>query len=293
MKEYNTAELNFFFTALKEEARTVIGKVGSNADPQTLVDSVLEDLEALAPKDNDTRTEEEIWKQVRERLLQAAYATRAYCIRCGNCCNLGSATLESEDIELFKKDIIKPAHVITIRQGEPVSEKGQIAPAKKEMIKIKEVPDSKSCVFYEKNGSSCGIYENRPKQCKLQECWNPERTEDQEKDWLDRRALLPATGPLWDIIQRHENKCSYEEFNRSMAKMGATKGQTVEELLELLRYDHYVREFVQEHFNLGPDTLSFFLGRPLKDSLHLYGLRLEEQADGCFFLAPTEEQIQR
>jgi Fe-S-cluster containining protein len=288
MKEHNTAELEFFFTALKEEARTVIWQVGSNADPQTLVDSVIGDLEALAPKDNDTRTEEEIWKQVRERLLKAAYATRPYCVRCGNCCALGSATLESEDLELFNKDIVKPAHVITIRQGEPVTEEGQISPAKKEMIKIKEVPDTKTCVFYEKNGSACKIYDNRPKQCKLQECWNPGLSENQEKDWLDRKALLQETGQLWDVIQSHENKCSYEEFTRSMAKMGATKGETVEELLELLRYDHYVREFVQEHFKLEPDTLSFFFGRPLKDVLHLYGLRLNEQPDGCFLLTAAE-----
>jgi hypothetical protein len=54
----------------------------------------------------------------------------------------------------------------------------------------------------------------------------------------------------------------------------------------LLRYDHHVREFISDQFNLDPETMTFFFGRPLKDSLRFYGLKLEEQDDGCFMLSP-------
>jgi hypothetical protein len=117
--EYNKAEVDFFLTALKEEARTMIYEVGASVEPKALVDSVLEDLQALAPRENDDRSEEEVWNQIRRLLLKAAYATRPHCIRCGTCCTKGSPTLLAEDMELFVKDILRPEHVTTIRLGEP------------------------------------------------------------------------------------------------------------------------------------------------------------------------------
>jgi hypothetical protein len=48
-----------------------------------------------------------------------------------------------------------------------------------------------------------------------------------------------------------------------------------------------VREFIAENFGLAPETMDFFLGRPLSGFLGLYGLRLEEK-DGSFFLSPAE-----
>ena len=72
-----------------------------------------------------------------------------------------------------------------------------------------------------------------------------------------------------------------------MARLGATKGQTVEEVLELLSFDRHVREFITEKFGLEPETMDFFLGRPLSSFLGFYGLKLEEK-DGGFFLSPVE-----
>ncbi len=122
MTTFKDAEKDFFMVTLKEEARTAIWQVGSNVDPETLITSVLEDLEALAPLHDgeDTRNDEAIWNQIRERLIKAAYTTRPYCIRCGQCCSTGSPTLLAEDLDLFRKDVLKPAQVITIRKGEPV-----------------------------------------------------------------------------------------------------------------------------------------------------------------------------
>jgi Fe-S-cluster containining protein len=291
MNEYNKSEVGFFFTALKEEARTAIWQVRSNADPETLVNSVLDDLQALAPRANDERTEEEIWTQIRERLVKAAYATRPHCVRCGTCCLKGSPVLVGADLDLFNRDILKPQHVITIRRSEDAySERSQKAePSDHEYLKIKERPDSKTCIFFSKLNNECAIYEARPQQCKTQECWNPEASSREEDSWIERKTLLEATGPLWDIIRRHEEKCSHFELKRALGRLSATKGQTVEEILEILRFDHYVREWVCETFGLKAETLEFFFGRPLKDTLFLYGLSLEEREDGSFFLSVTPE----
>lgn len=292
MADYNKAEADFFIVALKEEARSVLWKVGSNTDPDTLLKGVMEDLQALARRNDgtDTRTEEEIWTQVRGRLVKAAYETRPHCIRCGECCSGGSPTLLPEDIALFRNDILKPSDVVTIRRGEPVysnrEEKAESAGS--EMLKIREKAGEKTCSFYEKWDKSCRIYESRPQQCRKQECWNQEAFDEvSETARLGRKALLEAVAPLWKIIERHEERCSHDEFARIMTRLGATKGQTVEEVLEMLRFDHHVREFLRENFELDPDSIDFFLGRPLSAFLGFYGLKLEEK-EGSFYLAPID-----
>lgn len=292
-KPYSRAEEDFFITALKEEARDILWKVGSNAEPKGLIDGILEELQALAPRDeaDEDRSDEEIWRQIRERLLKAAYATRPHCIRCGTCCTQGSPTLTKEDLSLFTKDILKPEHVLTIREGEPVydSRTEQTKAAEQEMIKIREATDKRTCVFYEEGGKKCTIYESRPQQCRRQECWNPEASSEAEDIPLTREDLLKPAEELWNVIRRHEEQCSHDQLSRSMAKLGATSGLTIEQLLEILRFDQHVREFIAEKLNLRPETMDFFFGRPLREIIAVYGLKVEDQPDGSFLVTPIEE----
>ncbi len=291
-KRFNKAEWDFFVTALKEEARTILKDVGSDTDPETLVKQALIDLEALAPRQDgqENRSEEEIWTQVRELLLKAAYATRPHCIRCGTCCTKGSPTLLEDDMDLFNRDILKPEHLVTIREGEPAYSyrTEELAATPEELIKIRETSGSKTCIFYEKSGSKCTVYESRPAQCRSQECWNTAAAEGiAGLTPINRKRLLEPIVSLWDIIQRHEERCSYSEFSRAMTRLGATKGQTVGEVLDLLAFDHHVREFIAENFGIDSESLDFFLGRPLQDAIINYGLELEEQPDGSFLLKPV------
>jgi Fe-S-cluster containining protein len=292
-KKFNKAEWDFFVTALKEEARTILKEVGSSTEPDTLVQGILGELEALARRNDgqDNRSEEEIWTEVRERLLKAAYATRPHCIRCGTCCTKGSPTLLEDDMELFSRDILKPGHLITIRAGEPAysNETEELAATPEELIKIRETDGSKTCIFYERSGSQCGIYESRPAQCRSQECWNSAASGEMAGvSPINRKRLLEPITNLWQIIQRHEERCSYSEFSRVMTRLGATKGQTVGEILDLLAYDHHVRGFIAENFGIGSESMDFFLGRPLREAIARYGLELEEQSDGSFLLKPVE-----
>jgi Fe-S-cluster containining protein len=294
-KKFNKAEWDFFVTALREEARTVLWEVGSNTKPQQLIESVKEDLEALAPREagEEDRSDEEIWTQIRERLLKAAYATRPYCVRCGTCCTKGSPTLLEEDLDLFLGDLLKPQDVITIRKGEaaysPAAEELRIT--EEEMIKIREKDSSKACIFYAPGDRECRIYPSRPVQCRNQECWNPERYEQvDDSPRLGRKALLESTGSLWDVIQHHEDRCSYAELSRAVAKLGATKGATVQEILDLLGYDHHVREFIAEKFQLAPETMDFFFGRPLSETITMHGLTVVEEPDGSFLLRPIDRE---
>jgi Fe-S-cluster containining protein len=284
---------DIFISELINEAREILQKVGSPTPPRILIEGIVKELQALGPKvkQEEKRSEEEIWNQIRDRIVRAAYATRPYCIRCGTCCASGSPTLVDEDIELFFKGVLKPEHVETLRKGEMAYSNiaKEAAPLEEEAIKIKEKPDTKTCVFLDEKDRACLIYEFRPVQCRRQECWNPENSQGiEDLPKLTRRPLLEATGALWEIIERHEERCSHDELRRVMARLAGTKGQTVEQVLDMLRYDHHVREFAAEHFNLAPDTLDFFFGRPLRQTVHIYGLAVKDQPDGTFLLTTIE-----
>jgi len=291
--DLNRAEWSFFVTTLKEEARDVLWKVGSSVAPETLVKSVMKQLEALGPKPEaeESRSQEEIWKQVKEVLLKAAYDTRPYCIKCGECCSKGSPTLTLDDVSLLRKGKIGPNDVFTIRTGEVVSDNRVESTLKnqEERIKIRETADDKTCVFYQKWNRECSIYDDRPAQCRLQECWDPKPEAFSDLSPLTRYDLLQDTGDIWQIIQRHDERCSHEDFSREISRLGATKGQTVEKILELLSFDHHVREFVTQELGIDGQTLELLFGRPLSDSLHYYGLEIEEQSDGTFILRPVKE----
>lgn len=292
-KDFNKADWDFFVVALKEEARDVLWSVKLDVDPEILVKSALEDLQHLAPKPEgtETRSSDDIWKQVRERLVAAAYALRPHCVRCGTCCEKGSPTLLKQDKELFINGVLTPSDVFTIRSGEQVynPETGQTGPGDNEFIKIKEARVGQSCVFLDNVDKSCKIYGSRPVQCRRQECWNPKITLSRNDELLSRKDLLGATGDLWLIIQKHEDRCSQHDFLRELARLSATKGQTVDDLLNILAFDHHVRDFVKNDLAIEETFLDFFFGRPLSQALNYYGLKLEDGHDGTCLLTIDQQ----
>jgi Fe-S-cluster containining protein len=295
-KAITKADRDFFVVMLKEEAREALWKVGSSTDPQTLIDGIKEDLEALAPRTDGTenRSDEEIWMQVRERLINAAYATRQYCIRCGACCEQGSPTLTRNDLDGFRANVLKPEHLVTIRQGEPTydSRTEKIGPAEREMLKVRERAGSRTCILYDKTSlereCGCSIYESRPDQCRRQECWNPDSSRAADAVPLTRKDLLTGLGELWEVIERHEERCSYEELNRCMARLTATKGQTIDEIVDVLSFDQHVRDFLHKRLGLPLEAMELFLGRPMRDAIDAYGLRVEDKPDGTFLVTLVE-----
>jgi len=195
-------------------------------------------------------------------------------------------------MKLFTSGRVGPKDVFTLRKGETVfdSRLETSVPNELERIKIRETPGEKTCIFYQKWNRECSIYNQRPEQCRLQECWQPSSDVHSDKSPLTRRHVFPATGDIWKIIERHEEWCSYEDLSREISRLAATKGQTVENVLEFLSFDHHVREFVSEKLRVDSETLDLFFGRPLKDSLEYYGLTLDEQEDGTFVLRLVDDK---
>jgi Fe-S-cluster containining protein len=277
------------YEKMLQEAREVLERLGSNADPETFLVDLLgrERLDGADLLQTDSRGD--VSPEFSAALIRAAYATRPYCVRCGACCASGSPTLTEEDEALFFKGVLRPSDVITLRKGEiahsSVTQKTE--PLTHEMIKIRERSGTRVCVFHDPEKSECRIYESRPVQCRAQKCWDPDAyAKTAAGKPLDRFRLLGSTGILWEIIARHEERCAHATFARTMARLGATKGRSVQDVLDLLAYDEHVRRFAVEKLGMAENELDFFFGRGLEESLGPYGLKVARQPDGSRILGP-------
>jgi Fe-S-cluster containining protein/anti-sigma regulatory factor (Ser/Thr protein kinase) len=156
--------------------------------------------EDLAPEERAVK-----WKEQLERIVQTAYSSRPYCLRCGECCSRVSPSLHFEDLGLFDKGILQYRDVYTLRKGEPVLNniKGSLDTLSQELVKIKEDPESRQCNFYQEEEKSCRIYEQRPLQCRTQECWNPRALEQLwNRDKLTRQHFLKDDAEFMDRSTR-------------------------------------------------------------------------------------------
>lgn len=210
---------------------------------------------------------------------------RDHCIRCGECCHKSSPTLHREDLSLLKKGLVKRNHLYTIRKGEAVHDnvKGCVVNARIEMIKVREGAGG-GCTFYEEDGSTCAIYENRPVQCSALQCWDPRAfMEVYEGPKLDRRSAVDNES-LMGLIEGHEKRCAYGTLEGQIKKIRDEGDKAIEEVLRILQFDFELRPMVVEKLGLLPDEVDFFFGRPLVDTIGMFGLKVVREPDGSFLL---------
>ena len=215
---------------------------------------------------------------------------RTGCIRCGKCCTGSSPSLLKEDLALFVSGVLSYGNTFTIREGERVrsNSDGQVYESFMELIKIRCKEQGSVCVFYNEDG--CGIYENRPSQCRQYECWQPlDLYGGLEKNALVREDLFNSVDVLLEIIGRHEEKCSYKRLSGAFDRLARSDEDAVEEIMDMFQYDTYIRPFLQEKFNLPGDALDLVLGRPLTDAVNEFGFKVAREGDD-YILLPIEDQ---
>jgi Fe-S-cluster containining protein len=215
---------------------------------------------------------------------------RPHCIRCGTCCRKGGPALHREDAGLFRKGVLDRIHVYTIRKGEMVRDIDE-APTvlRQEVVKIKGQGNGWTCRFFDHEKSTCAIYNHRPIECRALKCWDTrDLTKVMKRAYLQRRDLLNANDGILKIIDAHGERCSYQTLE------GATKGlggpdrdEAAEKILDLVKYDHFVRPFLTKKLDLNPDMMDFFFGRPLAATIGMFGLAVKEKGD-TLFLVPLE-----
>ena len=218
-------------------------------------------------------------------MMQKRQESRTECIRCGTCCEKGGPALHVEDKPLVMAGSIHTRHLYTIRKGERVHDSvlNCLIPASSDIIKIKGKDRSWECVFFQSADKTCGIYEQRPQECRILKCWDTRAIESYYHNTrLTRQDLLAEMTDLWELIQLHEENCSHELINTAIHSLdGNSRHQASETIIAAVQYDQAIRQLVIEKVQVTEDMLDFLFGRPLRQTLKTAGCRIEK-IDGGF-----------
>ncbi len=217
---------------------------------------------------------------------------RTHCIRCGECCLKSSPTLQVKDLALWGTGSLRIEHLYTIRKGEHVRDNvhGGIVPADQEMIKVKEKRGGRrTYVFYAEEEKACTIYDKRPAQCASLKCWDTaEFMELYQSPKLHRHDVI-ENGVLLGLIEEQERRCSYAALKDHVRRISGEGEKAVEKVLELLKFDFHLRPFLAHKLGLPMEAMDFFFGRPLTETIVMFGLKVERQADGGFLLTSLKK----
>jgi Fe-S-cluster containining protein len=201
----------------------------------------------------------------------------------------GGPTLHKEDAVLFAKGTLKTSHVYTLRKGEVVRNiDDTLFVLEQEIIKIKGQGEVWSCMFYDDDKRACSIYEQRPLECRALKCWDLQGFHEvMAKPCLQRRDLIKPDDGILKIIDNHDQRCAYETLQLAAMNLEEPNSpKAVGEILDLLRYDHYMRPLLKEKLKVDPNAMDFFFGRPLTTTIRMFGLCVKQEGD-TVLLVPT------
>ncbi|MBW2193299.1 MAG: YkgJ family cysteine cluster protein, partial [Deltaproteobacteria bacterium] len=193
------------------------------------------------------------------------------CTRCCTCCKKGGPSFHLKDKRLVEKGIILSKHLYTIRKGERTYDnvKETFYPAPSDIIKVQGRTDALTCVFLDEDESECTIYDNRPLECRVLECWDTKEIEKiYAENRLTRKDLVSAIEGLWELIDDHQKRCSYKNLQHFINALNSEKkDEALEGIRDIIDYDARIRELVVEKGGLDPDMLDFLFGRPIPETI--------------------------
>lgn len=214
------------------------------------------------------------------------------CNRCGQCCRADTPIILKEDIPLLGK-VISEKDVYTIREGERIRSfiDGEIYTSSMEMIKIRPIFGSSTCLFYEPE-QGCTIYEMRPTVCREYECWSQNITiTGLEERRLTRADLFGSIDVLREAINKHEEKCSLNKFNEIVDEFIQGKEENFEKIVEMILYDTTIREWIKEKLGIQDDVMPLIFGRTLFEIAPLYGILIEKEGEN--FVIKVMQEAER
>ncbi len=218
------------------------------------------------------------------------------CERCGECCINGSPTLHLSDFKLFEENIVTLNNVYTLRKGELIYDNigEELDYLKEETIKIKEIPGVKTCIFYGSENRDCKIYDTRPYQCVYFECWNPKKFfETLSEEKLSRGDLFGKVPAIREFVEAHEERCGYRKLEELFDKTQEGSEEAAGEILEILEYDTHIRPFIVEKLNVPAESTDLIFGRPLAETVKMFGYKVEKDDEGNYCLMVDKENNEK
>ena len=227
-------------------------------------------------------------------MISSPGSDRTGCIRCGECCRRSSPSLQVSDISRVIEGPIKRSDLYTLRAGELVRDniRGGLKRTERDIIKVRERQETGACIFYDESGKQCTIYEQRPIQCAAMKCWD-------ETEFM--RVYSAPKANRWDLIddrnllrlmEAHEEKCGYIRLDRYVQAIQESGERAVEKILGILKFDHDIRVLSPEKLGIDPDHLNLIFGRPLTETISMFGLKVVRDLNGSFLLTLSDPLLQ-
>lgn len=220
------------------------------------------------------------------------FMTKSNCERCGECCRRDTPLILKEDIKLLNNGIINENEIYTIREGEKIrsSIDGDYYYSSMELIKIKPIFGSFTCIFYD-NNEGCTIYENRPTVCREYECWSENLTiTGIEKRRLTRSDLFNRVEILNEAIKKQEENISLYKFSDLIKKLKNGENENFEKIVQMILYDNSLRDWAKEKLEIKEEILPLIFGRSLIELMPIYGLLLEKENNNFIIKTVQEEE---
>lgn len=204
------------------------------------------------------------------------------CVRCGTCCTKGGPSLHAADRQIIETGHIRTEHLITIREGElaQIPDCAGLRPVEQEIVKIAGKGVIWECLFLDKKGSSCKIYEYRPLECRMLKCWDAaELLAVMGKDLLRRTDIIDPEDPILKLIEDHDKKCAVREMEGMLSSLSDKDGTSpsLRDLEKLVREDLAFRAKAVSQFSLPLSIELFAFGRPLFKLLSGRGISVKEE----------------
>ena len=154
-------------------------------------------------------------------------------------------------------------------------------PAASDIIKIKSQKDSVTCIFFNEKENECTIYDNRPVECRALKCWDTREIENiYSKNRLTRKDLISTIEGLWDLVEDHQRRCSYEMLKFFIDDLNKDKkDEALKGIFDIIEYDAQIRELVVQKGYLDPEMTDFIFGRPITKTIRMYGFKIIKQDD--------------
>jgi Fe-S-cluster containining protein len=253
--------------------------VGSSA-PIEHVETYLErelDYAEIADRWGDLGTagRESAAARLDELFRNAAYATRPYCLRCGQCCANAGPTLYQGDEATARDGTLPWSQLITHRVGERVYSHAKQRTVVLEQECVTVVASAAGgCPLYDRQAKTCRIYRHRPRQCLEQRCWAADDGERLASSaGLRRTDLLPDSSPARPIIEEHERACPPKRLRRLIAAHREGDADAMVAVRAMIAEDERLR---QQLLGTGAsaEELPFLLGRPLAEQVRAAGIAL-------------------
>jgi Fe-S-cluster containining protein len=211
------------------------------------------------------------------------------CRRCGTCCKKGGPSFHLEDKMLIEKGMIPLKHIYTIRKGERCYDNIQecFLPASSDILKIKAQKGSWTCVFFNERDMGCTIYDDRPMECRILKCWDTGEIQRMyAQNRLTRKDLISSIEGLWELVEGHQERCSYELLKYFVDALDKDNRQrALEGIQNIIEYDNQIRDLSVKKAGLDPDLTDFLFGRPIIETIKIYGIKIKEK-EGKYIFTP-------